>query len=202
MSPTPPYTHYDPPPALPNAPVRKRRSALVELVETLAITLVLFLAARASLQPFTVQGQSMEPTLHNHEYILVEKVTYWLHAPQRGDVVVFRYPGDPSVDYIKRVIGLPGDHVQIHDGGVYVNGKRLTEKYIAAPPDYSGCTYCDVTVPRNDLFVLGDNRDNSSDSHEWGLLPRGNVIGRAWISYWPLPDLSILSEPSYPNLKK
>ena len=202
MSPTPPYTPYDAPPAPPSAPPRKRRSALVELVETLAITLVLFLAARASLQPFTVQGQSMEPTLHNHEYILVEKVTYWLHAPQRGDVVVFRYPGDPSVDYIKRVIGLPGDHVQIHDGGVYVNGHRLTEKYIAAPPDYSGCTYCDVTVPKNDLFVLGDNRDNSSDSHEWGLLPRGNVVGRAWISYWPLPDLSILSEPSYPKLTK
>ncbi|HWE64039.1 MAG TPA: signal peptidase I [Chloroflexota bacterium] len=175
---------------------------MVELIETLAITVILFLIARASLQPFTVQGQSMEPTLHNHEFILVEKVTYWFHGPQRGDIVVFKYPDDPTQDYIKRVIGLPGDHVVIQNGGVYVNGARLSEKYIAAPPDYAGCTYCDVVVPKGDLYVLGDNRDNSSDSHEWGLLPRGNVIGRAILAYWPLPDLTILQDPNYPNVPK
>lgn len=175
---------------------------MVELIETLAITVILFLIARASLQPFTVQGQSMEPTLHNHEFILVEKVSYWFESPQRGDIVVFKYPDDPTQDYIKRVIGLPGDHVVIQNGGVYVNGTRLTEKYIAAPPDYAGCTYCDVVVPKGDLFVLGDNRDNSSDSHEWGLLPRGNVIGRAVLAYWPLPDLTLLRDPSYANVPK
>jgi signal peptidase I len=180
-------------PATPQPPQKRRRSAIVELIETLAITLVLFLAARASLQPFTVQGQSMEPTLHNHEYILVEKVSYWFRSPERGDIVVFRYPGDPSEDYIKRVIGLPGDHVVVHDGHVYVNGRQLTEPYIAAPPDYTD----DRVVAPGDLYVLGDNRDNSSDSHEWGLLPRANIIGRAWIAYWPLPDLTILHQPSY-----
>lgn len=164
------------------------------------ITLVLFLAARASLQPFTVQGQSMEPTLHNHQFILVEKVSYWFRSPERGDVVVFRYPDDPSQDYIKRVVGLPGDHVQIKNGAVYINAHRLSERYIAAPPDYSGCTYCDVRVPKGSLFVLGDNRDNSSDSHEWGMLPRGNIIGRAMLAYWPLPDLTFLHQPSYPKL--
>lgn len=174
---------------------------MVELLETVAITLVLFLAARASLQPFTVQGQSMEPTLHNHEYILVEKVSYWFHSPERGDVVVFKFPGDPTQDYIKRVIGLPGDHVSIHNSSVYVNNKRLAERgYIAAEPDYPGCTYCDVRVPKGYLFVLGDNRNNSSDSHEWGLLPRDHMIGRAWVAYWPLPDLTILHQPSYPGI--
>jgi signal peptidase I len=170
-------------------------------VETIIITLVLFFAARASLQPFTVQGQSMEPTLHNGEYILVEKVSYWFRSPERGDIVVFKFPENPSEDYIKRVIGLPGDHVLIQNAHVYVNGLALKEPYVAAPPDYSGCTYCNVVVPRGDLFVLGDNRDNSSDSHEWGLLPRGNVIGRAWISYLPIPDINILGHPSYPGLK-
>jgi signal peptidase I len=170
-------------------------------VETIIITLVLFFAARASLQPFTVQGQSMEPTLHNGEYILVEKVSYWFRSPERGDIVVFKFPENPSEDYIKRVIGLPGDHVLIQNAHVSVNGHVLGEPYVAAPPDYSGCTYCDVVVPKGDLFVLGDNRDNSSDSHEWGLLPRGNVIGRAWISYLPIPDITILGHPSYPGLK-
>jgi signal peptidase I len=163
---------------------------------------VLFLAARWSLQPFTVQGQSMEPTLHNSEYILVDKVTYRVRSPERGDVVVFVYPNDPSLDYIKRVIGVPGDHVVISNMHVYVNGHQLNEPYIAAEPDYSNtnCTYCNVRVPKGDLFVLGDNRNNSSDSHEWGLLPRKNVIGRAWVSYWPLPDITILNQPQYPGL--
>jgi signal peptidase I len=173
---------------------------VVELAETLAITLVLFLAARWSLQPFTVQGQSMEPTLHNSEYILVDKLTYRFRSPERGDVVVFVFPGDTSLDYIKRVIGVPGDHVVIRPGHVYVNGHQLNEPYVSAEPDYGGCTYCDVTVPQGKFFVLGDNRNNSSDSHEWGLLPRQNVIGRAWISYWPLPDITYLHQPNYTGL--
>jgi signal peptidase I len=190
--PTPPYgAPY--PPQTPPPQRHKGRSAIVEIIETLAITLLLFFAARASVQPFTVQGQSMEPTLHNHEYILVEKVSYWFRSPERGDIVVFKYPGDPSVDYIKRVIGLPGDHVVVQSAHVYVNGHQLTEPYIAAPPDYTD----NKTVPKGYLYVLGDNRQNSSDSHAWGLLPRGNIIGRAMVSYWPLSDLSFLHQPSY-----
>jgi signal peptidase I len=183
--------------------VRKSRSAFVEIVETLIITLALFVAARWSLQPFTVEGQSMEPTFHNGEYILVDKVTYRLRSPERGDVVVFVYPGDPSLDYIKRIIGVPGDHVTIRNHQVYVNSVPISEPYIAAEPDYAGgsCNYCDVRVPTGDFYVMGDNRNNSSDSHEWGLLPRQNIIGRAWLSYWPLPDLTLMHQPSYPGLK-
>jgi signal peptidase I len=142
----------------------------------------------------------MEPTLHNGEYILVDKLTYRFRSPERGDVVVFVFPEDHSLDYIKRVIGIPGDHVVIKNKHVYVNGVALNEPYIAAEPTYAPCTYCDVTVPKGQLFVMGDNRNNSSDSHEWGLLPRDNVIGRAWVSYWPLPDLTFLHQPSYVGL--
>ncbi|HVA92265.1 MAG TPA: signal peptidase I [Chloroflexota bacterium] len=184
------------PPLNPAPAPRKGRSALVEIVETLAITLILFFAARASVQPFNVQGQSMEPTLHNHEYILVEKVSYWFTSPQRGDIVVFKAPPQPTEDYIKRVIGLPGDHVVVRNGQVFVNGHQLTEPYIAAPPDYTD----DKIVPKGYLYVLGDNRQNSSDSHAWGLLPRGNIIGRAIVGYWPLSDLTFLSDPSYPGV--
>jgi signal peptidase I len=187
------YVDQLPPPP----PPRRSRSVIREIVETLIITVALFLAARASVQQFYVQGQSMEPTLHNHERILVEKVTYWFHGPERGDVIVFKYPNDPTQDYIKRVIGLPGDHVSVHGSHVYVNNKKLTEPYIAAPPDYND----DRVVPQGDLYVLGDNRDNSSDSHEWGLLPRANVIGRAWVAYWPLSDITYLSQPGYPGIK-
>ena len=145
----------------------------------------------------------MEPTFHNGEYILVDKLSYRFHSPGRGDVIVFEYPQDPSLDYIKRVIGLPGDHVVIQNDHVYVDNVQLNEPYIAAEPDYStsGCSYCNVEVPKGDLFVLGDNRNNSSDSHVWGLLPIKNVIGRAMLAYWPPPDITLEHQPSYPGLK-
>jgi signal peptidase I len=173
------------------------------LIETIFITVALFLAARFSLQPFTVDGQSMEPTFHTGEYILVDKLSYRFHSPERGDVIVFKYPQNTSEDYIKRVIGLPGDHVVIRNQHVYVNNVQLNEPYIAAEPDYtmSQCNYCDVQVPKKNLFVLGDNRNNSSDSHEWGFVPYGDIIGRAWLSYWPIPDITLMHQPSYVGLK-
>ena len=129
--------------------------------------------------------------------MLLDKISYWFHGPERGDIIVFHYPYAPNDDYIKRVIGVPGDHVQVHDEAVFVNGRRLTEHYIAAPPDYVD----DKVVPKGYLYVLGDNRDNSSDSHEWGLLPLKDVIGRAVFSYWPLSEASFLQRPSYPSVK-
>lgn len=176
---------------------QKSRRAVMEVLQTIVIGAILFFGVRAAVVPRIVLGQSMEPTLHNNEWVLLEKVSYWLHGPERGDVVVFKFPGDPSEDYIKRVIGLPGDHVSVRDGHVYVNNHQLSEKYIAAAPDYTD----DKVVPKGDLYVLGDNRDNSSDSHEWGLLPEKNIVGKAWFSYWPLPDLSFLHGPSYPGVK-
>ncbi|MDB5058984.1 MAG: signal peptidase [Chloroflexi bacterium] len=176
--------------------MRLRSSRIVEIVKTLAITALLYLGIQATVSPRVVDGQSMEPTLHNQEWIMLDKVSYMFHAPQRGDVIVFKYPFNPTQDYIKRIIGVPGDHVVVGNGHVYVNGQQLSERYIAAAPNYTDS----VTVPQGFLYVLGDNRDNSSDSHVWGLLPRANVEGRAMFSYWPIPDLTFLHQPSYVGL--
>jgi signal peptidase I len=130
-----------------------------------------------------VDGFSMEPTLHTGEFVIVNKLAYRLGDPTISDVIVFHYPRDPEQEYIKRVIGLPGDHVRIQDGQVYVNDQSIEEPYISTPPAYQS----DWVVPEDSLFVLGDNRNNSSDSHTWGPVPMDNVIGKAFFVYWP-PD--------------
>ena len=172
------------------------RRSIVEWITTISITVLLYLGAHAAVEPRIVLGQSMEPTLHTNEYVLLDKVSYHFHAPERGDIVVFKYPYAPSEDYIKRVIGLPGDHVVVQNGHVYVNGHALSERYIANAPDYTD----NKVVPKNYLYVLGDNRDNSSDSHEWGLLPQSDLIGRAIVAYWPLSEMSLLARPGYPGV--
>lgn len=170
----------------------RRRSMLRELVETAVLTIAIFLVVRVALQNFKVEGDSMFPTLHNNEYILVNKVSYMIHSPERGDIIVFQATpaGQPDKDFIKRVIGLPGETVAVHDGGVYINGKRLKESYIDSlhAPTY---TFPSERVPSGDYFVLGDNRNNSQDSHLWKWLPRQYIIGKAWVSYWPPHDLHV-----------
>ena len=131
----------------------------------------------------------MRPTLDNGEYVLVYKLAYQFNDPQRGDIVVFRFPLDPTQDLIKRVIGLPGDVVQVENGVVSVNDHVINEPYIAATPDYSGTW----VVPPDQLFVLGDNRNDSSDSHAWGMLPMNNMIGKALLIYWPPPNWNLIN---------
>jgi signal peptidase I len=178
---------------------RKRRSSFVrELVETAVLTIAIFLVVRVALQNFKVEGQSMLPNLHNNEYILVNKIDYLLHPPQRGDIVVFRAvpAGEPNKDFIKRVIALPGERVSVQNGAVYINGRRLNEAYIREKPNYP---LPPRTVPKNDYFVLGDNRNDSFDSSKWPgtWLPRNDIIGKAWVSYWPPADLSLFHTPSF-----
>jgi signal peptidase I len=182
-------------------PPKKRRGSIVrELLETAVLTIAIFLVVRVALQNFKVEGESMEPNLHNDEYILVNKVDYMLHSPQRGDVIVFRAvpAGQPDRDFIKRVIGLPGETVAVHGGYVFINGHRLIEPYINAQhrPTY---TFPREKVPRGDYFVLGDNRNNSFDSSKWPStwLPRSDIIGKAWVSYWPPADVSLFQTPSF-----
>ena len=172
------------------------RGLVRELVQTVALTLVIFLGVRAGVQNFRVDGLSMEPSLHNGEYILVNKVDYLIHSPERGDIVVFRAipANQPDRDFVKRIIGLPGETVAVHDGGVYVNNRRLSESYIEAPPDY---TFPASKVPANSYFVLGDNRNNSQDSHLWKWLPREDIIGKAWVSYWPPQDWGTVQSVAY-----
>ena len=125
----------------------------------------------------------MEPTLRTNQYLLVNKVTYMVGEPKRGDVVVLKFPQDPRRDFIKRVIALPGEEVEVRGGTVFVDGKGLTEPYILSRPAYS---YPKKKVPAGSYFVLGDNRNNSHDSHVWDWLPKEYIIGKAWVSYWPM----------------
>ncbi len=152
-----------------------------EVLETILLTVVIFLVVNTVTGRFRIEGQSMEPTLHDGQYLIINKLTYKFHPPQRGDVVVFHFPKDPSRDFIKRVIGLPGERVEIRAGRVFINGQLLYEPYIASPATYSGSW----TLGPDEYFVLGDNRRNSSDSHNGWLLPRDQIVGKAWLSYWP-----------------
>jgi signal peptidase I len=131
----------------------------------------------------------MNPTLQNGEYILVNRLAYKTGQPERGDIIVFSFPADEGQDLIKRVIGLPGETVKIGDGIVTINGQKLREPYIAQDPLYYG----EWTVPEGYLFVLGDNRNDSRDSHQWGLLPLENVIGKSVVIYWPPSEWKIIN---------
>jgi signal peptidase I len=159
---------------------------------------LLFATISTVLARIRVDGFSMEPTLHHGEFVVVNKIAYMLGSPERGDVIVFHYPQDPEQEYIKRVIGLPGDQVEVNAGTVYINGEALQEPYIAAPPTYNDRQW---TVPAESLFVLGDNRNNSSDSHTWGFVPMDYVIGKAAVVYWPPKDWGLVPHTSASAIK-
>ena len=130
----------------------------------------------------------MVPTLQNGEFVLVSKMSYRFGQVDRGDIIVFHFPMNPDEELIKRVIGLPGDHISVQAGVMSINGQVLNEPYIANAPAYSG----DWDVLEGELFVLGDNRNNSNDSKDWGLLPLEKVVGKAVVIYWPPPLWNVL----------
>lgn len=167
-----------------------RRFAL-DLAETLVLAVVLFVGINTVSARVRVDGTSMVPTLQDGEFVLVNKLSYRFGDVTRGDIIVFHFPLNPQEDLIKRVIGLPGDQVKIENGQVFVNGAVLNETYIAAPPNYSS----DWQVPADNFFVLGDNRNNSSDSHSWGLLPSDKIVGKAVLIYWPPPLWKVIQHP-------
>lgn len=161
------------------------RRAAREVVETILIAVVLAFAVRGFVvETFVVLGPSMEPTLHELERLFVNKILYRVQAPERGDIVVFAYPRDPSRDFIKRVIALPGETIEIRDGRVYIDGQFVEETYIAYPDSHGD--YGAVTVPREHVFVMGDNRRNSEDSRYFGPVPFANLRGKAFLIYWPI----------------
>ena len=160
----------------------------VDLLETIILAVVLFFAINAVSARVRVDGFSMVPTLQDGEYVLVNRLAFRNNLPEYGDIIVFVSPQVSTLDLIKRVIGLPGDRIKISGGEVQVNGQVLEEPYIAAAPIYNG----EWNVPEGNLFVLGDNRNDSSDSHAWGLLPIENVIGKAILIYWPIPEWTLI----------
>ncbi len=191
------------------------KGALREILETVLLTAVVFLLVHSMVQNFKVEGSSMEPTLHTDQYLLVNKAAYLkidadllrfipglkppvsfdlqpFGDPKPGDVIVFRFPRDPQKDFIKRVIAGPGDTLQVKNGQIWVNGRVIDEPYLQERPSY---TVALQTVPSENYFVLGDNRNNSSDSHVWGLVPRENIVGKALVIYWPMRNMGFV--PNY-----
>ena len=175
-------------PEIENNQTGNLKRIVLDILETLILAVVLYFGINAVSVRVRVDGFSMNPTLQDGEYILVNRLAYKIGNPVRGDIVVFSFPMDPRQDLIKRVIGLPGESISVQDGKVMINGVPLEEPYIAAPPIYNGTW----EVPEGQLFVLGDNRNESKDSHEWGLLPVENVVGRAILIYWPPPQWQVI----------
>ncbi len=164
---------------------------IVDTVETILLALILFLAINALSARVRVENVSMKPTLEPGQFLLVNRVSYKLGKPHIGDIIVFHAPGVSDQDYIKRVIGLPGDEVHVENGTVFINNQPLYEPYISEMPNYTGSW----TVPDTEYFVLGDNRNNSSDSHLWGFVPENDIVGRALLIYWPFTDFALLRSP-------
>jgi signal peptidase I len=158
-----------------------------EVLETVLPALLIALLINVFVgQATRVEGQSMEPSLHSEQRLVVEKLSYRFHGPQRFDIVVLKVPSQGEELLIKRVVGLPGETIEIKDGGVYIDGERLEEPF--TDEHTQAGRHGQVTVPPLHVFVLGDNRDRSNDSRSFGPVPIENVIGRAWLSYWPLED--------------
>ena len=195
-------------------PLKKRRPALgclLEVVETLVLTVVIFVGIQVFVaQPYKVEQRSMENTLLPGQYVLVDKLTPRWTPYSRGEIVVFDPPDtwapDSDVPYIKRVIGLPGDRIELRDGAVFVNDVKLEEPYVfedngasqPSEPTPGGASHWQV--PDGDLFVMGDHRGESADSRAFGPTAVSHVIGRAWLRYWPFDEFGILPKPSYRGL--
>ena len=189
------------------------RELVRELIETVLLALAIFLTLQFSVQNFRVEGSSMRPTLEEDQFLLVNKIVYLridrdsitrllpfidddgdetffaFHPPKRGEVIIFHFPRDPSRDFVKRVIAVPGDTVEIRRGQVYINGIALDEPYITHPDTRS---VAPTRIGPEFYYVLGDNRGSSNDSRDWGPVPTENIIGRAWVSYWPLENFNVL----------
>jgi signal peptidase I len=178
-------------------PPAQRTNLLREIIETVLLTAIIFLLVNTATGRYRIEGNSMEPNLHNDEYVLIDKISYLLHPPERGDIIVFTPPNNDR-DYIKRVIGLPGDTVEVRGGQVYVNGVPLDEPYLAQATNQS---MDPLEVPPDRYFVMGDNRNNSSDSRSFGPITAQVIVGRALFVYWPPTDWGAVPHYTYAALK-
>lgn len=168
------------------------------LVFAVSIFLFIYLLI---LQPHKIKGNSMDPNFHNGEFLLTDKLSYRFNVPQRGDVVVFKAPPDDSQEFIKRIIATPGETVKLESGQVYVNGKLLEEKYLDANLDTRAGNIVkesqEIIVPANQYFLMGDNRNHSFDSRNFGFIDKAKFTGKAWLLYWPPGDAGVVPQPVY-----
>lgn len=176
-------------------PGEKRDSFFTELLKFALIALIIVVPVRLFVaKPFIVSGASMEPTFETGQYLIVDELTYDFEAPQRGDVIIFKYPKDPTQYFIKRIIGLPGETLHITGGAVSIT--TVAGKTIDLPESYikniGNGGNIDVPIPAGNYFVMGDNRPDSSDSRYWGLLPSANIVGRAYLRLLPVQNIAVL----------
>ncbi len=178
---------------------------VIEIIKVVIISLAIIIPVRYFLiQPFYVKGASMEPNFHDHEYLIINEISYRFSEPQRGDIVVFRYPKDPSQYFIKRIIGLPGEKIKIKDNKVYIynekypNGLELNEEvYLTEEENTPNLGKTEFILEQGEYFVMGDNRESSLDSRRFGSVPRRLIIGKAWIRGWPFDKVTLFRTPSY-----
>ena len=181
--------------------MRKLLLFIWEISKIVIIALLIVVPIRYFIfQPFFVRGQSMEPNFYQGDYLIVDELSYQFRAPQRGEVIVFKYPQDPSQRYIKRIVGLPGETVQIQGGKVFVyqDGQAQALDELAYLAQFVSTTGdMEMTLDKNEYFVLGDNRLVSADSRRWGSLPEENIIGRVFLRVWPFAALAKIEIPNY-----
>lgn len=181
--------------------IRKIYAFLIDIVETLLLAAAAFLVIYVFLfRPFQVNGDSMYPNFTDREYILTNIIVLNFRTPQKGDVIVFKAPPDPEKDFIKRVIAAPNDRIYIKDGSIFLNGEKLDEtKYLKSDTKTYGGSFLkegqEIKIPQESYFIMGDNRAYSSDSREWGFVPKKSIIGKSFFVYWPLEKMGIIKSP-------
>ena len=185
-----------------------------DIIEALVLAVVVFMLLQTTVRNFKVDGSSMDPTLESGQYLLVNRLVYlrfdlerlskivpfWqasdrssryaVHAPNRGEIIVFQFPRDPTKDFVKRVVGLPGELIEVRDGRVLVDGNVLEEPYLAAKGNSNSAPR---QLEKGEYYVLGDNRARSNDSRSWGPVPEANLRGKVWMVYWPVPGIHFLN---------
>lgn len=194
-------------PEEPAKPEEKRGPSLLsramefagELLHVVVISLAIIVPVRYFLiQPFYVKGASMEPNFYDHEYLIIDEISYRLHQPERGEIVVFRYPNDPRQYFIKRIIGLPGERVRVSGGQVWLYNVRYPEGTVLNETEYLGTLYTggdrDIQLGPDEYFLMGDNRGASLDSRSFGAVPRSFIVGRVWFRGWPPEKIKVFSE--------
>jgi len=180
--------------------VKKFFRNVLDFFKTAVFIIALAFAIRVFLiQPFVVEGQSMEPSFHSNDYLITEKISFRIRPPQRGEIVILHPPENPNINYIKRIVGLPGDIIQIRDGSVYVNNKKINEPYLTSDEQTlaskkDGYT---VTLKESEYFVMGDNRNHSRDSREIGPVPKENIVSRIWFRLLPINQIKAFAAVKY-----
>ncbi|MBI1864034.1 signal peptidase I [Candidatus Woesebacteria bacterium] len=180
--------------------VKRLGAFFLDILQVIVFAVSIFLFIYLLImQPHKIKGSSMEPDFHDGEFLLTDKVTYRFGEPKRGDVVVFKAPPDDSDEFIKRIIGIPGDTIDIKGGKVILNGKEISEPYLTSDTFTSSGVFAkeDVpfTVPTDFYFVMGDNREHSFDGRSFGLINKSKITGRAWVIYWPVSKMGVIKNP-------